>query len=101
MSAHRLPPRIMRRGTPLLLVVVGLAALETISFQFPAFRADADPAVRPTAAAGPLSQPAAAYTLSSRIDEVLAKHWAAANVQPAPAADDGEFLRRVFLDLAG
>jgi hypothetical protein len=27
--------------------------------------------------------------------------WAAAGITPAPAASDGEFLRRVTLDLAG
>jgi hypothetical protein len=32
---------------------------------------------------------------------VLAARWAAANVRPAEVADDGEFLRRVSLDLIG
>ncbi len=39
--------------------------------------------------------------LAGRVDELLATRWAAGGVQPAPAADDAEFLRRAYLDLAG
>jgi hypothetical protein len=39
--------------------------------------------------------------LTARIDAVLAARWAEAKVQPAPVADNGEFLRRVSLDLIG
>jgi hypothetical protein len=39
--------------------------------------------------------------LAAKIDEHIARHWAEAKVEPAPAADDAEFLRRVYLDLAG
>jgi hypothetical protein len=39
--------------------------------------------------------------VGARLDELLAASWAAAGVAPAPAADDGAFLRRVSLDLAG
>ncbi len=39
--------------------------------------------------------------LTSRIDAVLAARWAHANVRPAPVADDGEFQRRISLDLIG
>jgi hypothetical protein len=42
-----------------------------------------------------------AEALTARIDSVLAARWAAAKVQPAAIADDGEFLRRVSLDLIG
>lgn len=42
-----------------------------------------------------------ATSLARRIDELLAASWAAEKVEPAPAADDAEFLRRVYLDLAG
>src|SRR5262245_58437361 len=42
-----------------------------------------------------------AQALAARIDERLLKHWKASKVQPAPAADDAEFLRRVYLDLIG
>src|SRR5262249_10640934 len=34
-------------------------------------------------------------------DQHVAGRWAEAGVAPAPAADDAEFLRRVYLDLAG
>ncbi|HYT88656.1 MAG TPA: DUF1549 and DUF1553 domain-containing protein [Gemmataceae bacterium] len=40
-------------------------------------------------------------TLAVLIDQHLAKRWADVKVTPAPLADDAEFLRRVYLDLAG
>ena len=42
-----------------------------------------------------------AQALAGRIDRLVAARWAAAGAQPAPAADDAEFLRRASLDLAG
>ncbi|MBI3839422.1 MAG: DUF1553 domain-containing protein [Planctomycetia bacterium] len=39
--------------------------------------------------------------LTAHIDGALASAWAQANVQPAAPAADAEFLRRVYLDLAG
>jgi hypothetical protein len=42
-----------------------------------------------------------AQALTARIDAVLAARWAEAKVRPAAVADDGEFLRRVSLDLIG
>jgi hypothetical protein len=35
------------------------------------------------------------------IDRVLADSWRKAGVEPAPIADDAEFVRRVYLDLTG
>src|SRR5262249_10513559 len=35
------------------------------------------------------------------IDELAAAEWRRLGVKPAPLADDGTFLRRVFLDLIG
>jgi len=55
-----------------------------------------DSAVR--AEAGVELDPAA---LAERIDQHLAARWKADKIEPAPAADDAEFLRRVYLDLAG
>src|SRR5262245_49970102 len=57
-------------------------------------------------ACGPASgaEPAAARdakALAEKIDQHIAKCWAETGVQPAPVADDAEFLRRVYLDLAG
>jgi hypothetical protein len=77
--------------------------------------APATPATTTSAAAKPAvatSKPAAraatpAYTtmdiqvLASRIDQLLSTRMAAAKVVPAPPADDAEFMRRVYLDLAG
>jgi len=42
-----------------------------------------------------------ARTLTARIDAVLASRWAEAKIRPAAVADDGEFLRRVSLDVIG
>jgi Protein of unknown function (DUF1549)/Protein of unknown function (DUF1553) len=50
---------------------------------------------------GPAKPATDAATLTARIDAVLANRWAEAKVTPAAIADDGEFLRRVSLDLIG
>ncbi len=42
-----------------------------------------------------------AHALAQKIDLHVAKHLADNRVEPAPRADDAEFLRRVYLDLAG
>ncbi len=42
-----------------------------------------------------------AQVLAEKIDWYLAGHWAGARVQPAAPASDAEFLRRLYLDLAG
>jgi hypothetical protein len=39
--------------------------------------------------------------MAARVDELLAETWSAAGVDPAPAASDGEFLRRASLDFTG
>jgi hypothetical protein len=39
--------------------------------------------------------------LAAKIDELLAARWAAQGIRPAPLTDDAEFIRRVYLDLAG
>lgn len=41
------------------------------------------------------------HATARRIDRLLASAWADAKVTPARAADDAEYLRRVYLDLAG
>src|SRR5262249_39217470 len=50
--------------------------------------------------AEPSSSPDA-QALARKIDQLIAKRWADAKVEPAPLAEDAEFLRRVYLDLAG
>ncbi len=42
-----------------------------------------------------------AAQLTALIDQTLADAWSRAGIEPAPAADDAEYLRRVHLDLAG
>jgi hypothetical protein len=39
--------------------------------------------------------------IAAKIDELLAKHWSAQNIQPAQLTTDAEFFRRLSLDLAG
>src|SRR5262245_51760551 len=53
----------------------------------------------PAFAAEPDARESAA--LATRIDQLLAERWTAANLKPADLASDAEFLRRVYLDLAG
>jgi hypothetical protein len=53
------------------------------------------------AAAPPRSAAHDAQVLAGEIDDLIARRWAEARVTPAAAADDAEFLRRVFLDLGG
>jgi hypothetical protein len=36
-----------------------------------------------------------------QIDQLIAKRWETAKAEPGPRADDAEFLRRVYLDVAG
>lgn len=42
-----------------------------------------------------------AAELAAYIDARIEANWKAANVTPAPLADDAEFLRRLYLDLSG
>lgn len=42
-----------------------------------------------------------ATELARRIDQAFERSWSAANVAPAAPASDAEFVRRIYLDLAG
>jgi hypothetical protein len=53
----------------------------------------------PASADGPAGRDV--QQLAAAIDQHLARHWAEAKAEPAPRAGDAEFLRRVYLDLAG
>jgi hypothetical protein len=39
--------------------------------------------------------------LAEKIDQLIARRWSEAQAEPAPRSNDSEFLRRVYLDLAG
>ena len=45
--------------------------------------------------------PISDFEIVSRINGLIEKKWQEAGVQPAPPADDPEWLRRVYIDLAG
>jgi hypothetical protein len=60
------------------------------------------PAGKPAAqAAQAVARDKAVREIADAIDRHLAAGWRAAGVTPAAASDDAEFLRRVYLDLAG
>src|SRR5437868_256031 len=42
-----------------------------------------------------------AAALAAKIDEMIASRWASLGVKPSPIADDAEFMRRIYLDVAG
>jgi hypothetical protein len=71
----------------------------------PAWGADGSSAAKPAKPAASPPAPSAArreaQVLTERIDRFLSASWAEAKIQPAPAADDAEYLRRVDLDLVG
>src|SRR5215472_13719729 len=50
---------------------------------------------------GPSEPAQDARALAARIDQLIQARWAAHGVTPAPRTEDAEFIRRVFLDLAG
>jgi hypothetical protein len=47
------------------------------------------------------AQPLDAPALAARIDQLIGARITEAGAKPAPAADESEYLRRVYLDLAG
>jgi hypothetical protein len=63
------------------------------------------PTAEPRAAVDSRATPAPtlldAAQLAEAIDRHVAAQWAAEKAEPAPAADDAEFMRRVYLDIAG
>ena len=52
-------------------------------------------------ASEPSPQTDPADVIAALIDKHLAADWAARNIKPTVAADDAEFVRRVYLDLIG
>jgi hypothetical protein len=42
-----------------------------------------------------------AQQLAARIDQLIAARWTADGIKPVPLADDAEYFRRLYLDLAG
>src|SRR5262245_28957881 len=54
-----------------------------------------------TAAGANAAGPDPARTLADRIDKHIQDGWEKAKIKPAPVSDDAEFLRRIYLQLAG
>ena len=84
--------RSQQAGAARWLGLAAAAALAGCAGQTPA----AQPASAPSA-----SQKAAAAAAAQNLDGLLTQSWQSAGVTPSPPADDGEFLRRVTLDLIG
>jgi hypothetical protein len=68
----------------------------------------AAPPTESTATGGAASQPQAGAPaedpvtlVAAAIDRQIAARWTEENVEPSPAADDAEFLRRTFLNISG
>jgi hypothetical protein len=55
----------------------------------------------PSPSAEPSSTISEARSLSDMIDQQVVARWVKLKVQEAPRADDAEFVRRIYLDLAG
>ena len=53
------------------------------------------------ALADPPATPLTPTQTAERIDQLFQTHWDAVKVQPAPGSSDEEFVRRIYLDLAG
>lgn len=73
----------LRLGLVAISVVMGLLVVPSVLANTPVEPTDVD------------------RQMTERIDELLAARWQAAGVEPAPLADDANFLRRLHLDLAG
>ncbi|AWM36893.1 hypothetical protein GobsT_52370 [Gemmata obscuriglobus] len=71
------------------------AAVFVAALCFPRAGSAAEPAPAPRPARDP------ADAIAALIDAQLAKDWEARGIVPADRADDGEFVRRVYLDLIG
>jgi hypothetical protein len=90
------PPALSCRGLtkedPLMLArsVAALAALSALTL----IGASLPAAERST-------QTADALALAEKIDHLIARRWSDTATEPAPRADDAEFVRRVYLDLSG
>lgn len=60
-----------------------------------------DMSVAVASAPPPVAERLTPEQTAARIDQLFAESWDAENIVPAPPATDSEFLRRVYLDLAG
>ncbi len=53
------------------------------------------------AGANPQTSARTSQEMAARVDELIGQMWASDKVEPAPQSADGEFMRRVYLDLNG
>jgi hypothetical protein len=82
------------------LAMIGWGVLVWI-VSSPALRADSSPAKATPAPVAASAADRDIEALAAKIDAYFLKRWAAAKVEPAPLADDAEFMRRVYLDIVG
>ncbi len=98
--------RACARAAQVFVVAWMLAVLQAVPTRAAAPTGSSD---APAASAGVACAPAArgdgslldAEALTAHIDQTLAAAWTRDQVEPAPPADDAEFLRRVSLDVIG
>lgn len=83
-----------------LALTLGLSASSVAQEKAPPPREVPATPTAPKPAAKP-SKPKTPAELAKAIDRHLESHWAANKVSPAPAADDAEFIRRLYLDVLG
>src|SRR6266851_214157 len=55
----------------------------------------------PDSAAADSARNDEAAALAVKIDAMIAARWASSGVKPAVTSDDAEFMRRIYLDVAG
>src|SRR5437773_589481 len=60
-----------------------------------------DTANAPDSAVASSARNAEAAALAAKIDEMIAARWASSGAKPAATSDDAEFMRRIYLDVAG
>jgi hypothetical protein len=83
-----------RNRSPIVMALFVLACAQSM------LRAD-DTSNAPDSAAARSTHNDEAAALAAKIDEMIASQWASSGVKPAPISDDAEFLRRIYLDVAG
>src|SRR5688572_21314235 len=98
---HRNQTGVATRMTTTMQTKIALTMTLALALQLSGCAGQARPAQPGLATSGGGQTTAAPVGPGATLDALLIESWRAAGVTPAPIADDGEFLRRVTLDLVG